>query len=62
MQSKRADVRIIDSETLSDNWYNLKSTPSTCSAVTANGNDSNERSTTVATARLFFSTTVRKKR
>lgn len=24
MQSKRADVRIIDSETLSDNWYNLK--------------------------------------
>lgn len=24
MQSKRADVRIIDSETLSDNWYLLK--------------------------------------
>lgn len=24
MQSKRADVRIIDSETLSDSWYNLK--------------------------------------
>lgn len=62
MQSKRADVRIIDSETLSDSWYNLKkNTPSTCSAVTVNGNDSNERSTTVATARLFFSTTVRKK-
>lgn len=60
MQSKRADVRIIDSETLSDSWYNLKNTPSTCSAVTVNGNDSNERSTTVATARLFFSTTVRK--
>ena len=60
MQSKRADVRIIDSETLSDNWYNLKKY--TCSAVTANGKDSNGRSTTVATARLFFSTTVRKKR
>ncbi|MEG9742844.1 GDP-mannose pyrophosphatase, partial [Enterobacter roggenkampii] len=24
MQSKRADVRIINSETLSDNWYILK--------------------------------------
>ena len=24
MQSKRADIRIINSETLSDNWYNLK--------------------------------------
>lgn len=24
MQSKRADVRIIDSAILSDNWYNLK--------------------------------------
>lgn len=24
MQSKGEDVRIIDSETLSDNWYNLK--------------------------------------
>ena len=24
MQSKRADIRIIDSETLSDNWYILK--------------------------------------
>ncbi len=24
MQSKRADIRIIESETLSDNWYILK--------------------------------------
>jgi len=24
VQSKRADIRIINSETLSDNWYNLK--------------------------------------
>jgi hypothetical protein len=60
VQSKRADVRIINSETLSDNWYILKNTPSTCSAVMANGSGNSGKSMTVATARRFFSTTVRK--
>lgn len=39
MQSKRADIRIINSETLSDNWYNLKNTLLTSSAAMATGSD-----------------------
>ena len=37
MQSKRADIRIINSETLSDNWYNLKKYTLTSSAAMATG-------------------------
>lgn len=37
MQSKRADVRIIESETLSDNWYILKNIPLICSDAMVNG-------------------------
>jgi nudix-type nucleoside diphosphatase (YffH/AdpP family) len=61
VQSKRADVRIINSETLSDNWYILKKYTFDLQRVMANGSGNSGKSMTVATARRFFSTTVRKK-
>lgn len=39
MQSKRADVRIINDEILSDNWYLLKNIPLTINDAMANGSD-----------------------
>ena len=51
MQSKRADIRIINSETLSDNWYNLKNTLLTSSAAMATGSDKSVKCMTGGMAR-----------
>jgi hypothetical protein len=62
VQSKRADVRIINDEILSDNWYLLKNIPLTINDAMANGSDKHVKSMTGGMARLFCSTTVIKKR
>ena len=62
MQSKRADVRIIENETLSDNWYILKSTPLSCSDATANGSGKAAKCMTGETGPRYCSITVIKER
>jgi hypothetical protein len=46
VQSKRADVRIINDEILSDNWYLLKNIPLTINDAMANGSDKPVKSMT----------------
>lgn len=59
MQSKRADVRIIENETLSDNWF---STPLSCSDATVNGSGKAAKCMTGETGPRYYSITVIKER